>query len=79
MHSQLTAATNFCLTAGNALIAGRLQLVGDAVERAKHVVHEVRRHLDEPKHIPADSVAGIRDRLAELEKQISKLEARFQS
>ena len=79
MRSQLTAATNFCLAAENALIVGRLQLVGDAVERAKHTVQQVRAHLEEPNHIPADSVAGIRDRLEELEKQISDLEAGLQS
>ena len=77
MHSQLTSASNFCSTAENALIAGRLQLGLDAVERAKHTVQRVRTHLEEPNHVPADSVAGIRDRLVELEKQISELEVRL--
>lgn len=44
------------------------------VERARHTVQRVRAHLEEPNHIPADSVAGTRDRLVELESLISKLE-----
>ena len=35
---------------------------------------DIRVHLEEPNDVPADSVAGICDRLVELEKQISNLE-----
>lgn len=77
MRSQLAAASNLCLTAGNALTLGQVRLGIDAVHKARHTVQRVRVHLEEPNHVPADSVAGIRDRLVELEEQISNLEARL--
>jgi hypothetical protein len=75
---QLLAAFNFCSTAQNALVLGRVQCFREAIENARHTAQTVRVHLDEPHHVPADSIAGIRDRLAELERQLSRLEARFQ-
>lgn len=75
LHSQLTAASNFCSTAKNAFVVGRLDLGRARVERARHTVQRVRAHLEEPNHIPADSVAGTRDRLVELESLISKLKS----
>lgn len=77
IHSQLTAASNFCSTAEHALIFGRFDLARVAVERARHTVQQVGAHLEEPNHVPADSVAGARDRLWELERFISRLEEQF--
>jgi len=79
MRSQLTAAFNYCSSAENAFAFGRVQLGINAVQKAKHVAQKVRVHLEEPNHVPADAVAGIRDELAGLERQISSLEARLQS
>ena len=79
MRAQLTAAFNYCSTAEQSLIVGRVQLGMNAVQNAKHVAQKVRLHLEEPNHVPADAVAGLRDELAGLERQISKLEARLRS
>jgi hypothetical protein len=79
MRSQLIAASSLCFTAENAVALDQVQLGLDAVQKAKHTAQSVRVHLDEPHHIPADSVAAISDQLAELEKRISKVEARFHS
>lgn len=79
MRSQLAAASNFCSTAANAATLGQVQLGLDAVQKAKHTAQWVRVHLEEPNHIPADAVAGIRDELAALQRQISDLEAGLRS
>ena len=78
METQLTSAFNYCLTAENALgVLGRTENARRAIERARHVAEVVRAHVNEPNHIPADSVAIINQRLAELERRISGIEARF--
>lgn len=79
MRAQLTAGSKYCSTAEHAFIFGRVQLGINAAQNAKHVAQKVRLHLEEPNHVPANAVAGIRDELAELEREISNLEARFQS
>ena len=78
MESQLTSAFNYCSTADNALtILGRVEHARRATERARHVAEVVRAHLNEPNHVPADSVAGIKKRLAELDEQIAIIKARL--
>ena len=79
MHSQLTAATNYVSVAENALIVGRVRLVHDAFEKAIYTVQKVREHLQEPNRVPPDSAPGIRDRIVDLQKQISGLETRLRS
>ena len=77
--SQLTSAFTQCSVANTALALCHVQRGRDAVENARHTAQVVRAHLDEPDHVPPDSAAGLRDQLAELEKEISNLEARLQS
>lgn len=77
--SQLRSALTECSVAKTALALRQVQRGRDAVENASHTARVVRVHLEEPNHVPADSGAGLRDKLAELEKQISSLEARLQS
>jgi hypothetical protein len=40
-------------------------------------IGEVRFGLDEPNHVPADAVAGVRDQRAALKRKISSLELRL--
>jgi hypothetical protein len=78
MESQLDAAFNYCSTAQNALaVLGRVKDARRAIENARHTAESVRAHVNEPNHVPADSVAGINDRLAELGGRISRVETRF--
>jgi len=74
---QLDAAFTFCSTAGTAFILGRVQNAREAIANARHTAEAVHIHLAEPNHVPADSVASIADRLAQLENEISGLEGRF--
>ena len=74
-----STALNFCSTAENAFVLGEIRRGHKAIEKARHTADRVRVHLDQPNHISADSVPGIRDQLASLEKRISNLEARLQS
>ena len=78
MRLQLDAAFAFCSTAGTAFILGRVQNARAAIANARHTAETVHLHLAEPHHVPADSVASIADRLAQLENEISGLEGRFQ-
>ena len=74
--SQLTSAFHYCSTGENALaVLGRVETARDSIERARHTAEKVRTHVKEPNHVPADSVAGIKERLAELDRRISEIEA----
>jgi len=79
MQAQLNSAFNYCLTAKNSFVLGQVQLGHRALEKARHTAQFIHAHLKEPNHVPADSVAGILDQLAELEKRISSVEAQLQS
>lgn len=78
MELQLAAAFTSCETAENALLIDRVQNARKAIEHAKQTVRNVRVNLDEPKHVPANSVVGLRDKLARIESLVSRLEARLQ-
>jgi hypothetical protein len=77
IHTQIAAAFTYCSTAENALVVAKIQQGREAIEKASHVVQVVRAHLDEPRHVPADSVTGIVDELTQLEKRIAELEGHF--
>jgi hypothetical protein len=77
MQSQLAAALNLCLTAGNALGLGEHQLARTAIEKVRHVIEVIRVHVDEPGHVPEDAMASIRHQAAELERQMCSLEERL--
>lgn len=78
MELQLAAAFSHCEAAESALLLDRVQNARHAIDRARHTVHSVRCHLDEPKHIPTDSVAGLRHKLGAIESLVSRLEGRLQ-
>ena len=78
IESQLTSAFNYCSTGENALaVLGRVENARRSIEKARHTAEKVRTHVKEPNHVPADSVAGINERLAELDRRISDMEARL--
>ena len=79
VRTQLTAALNYCSTAENALVFGQTEKGRQAIERATHTAQSVHAHIEEPNHLPTDSVASVRDQLAELHRKISNIEARFPS
>src|SRR5262249_5625503 len=78
IESQLKSAFNYCLTAENALgVLGRMENARRAIAKARHVAEVVRAHVSEPNHVPADSIALLNERLAELDRRISSIEIRF--
>ncbi len=77
IQTRLITAFNVCITAENALVLNRVRHGREAIEKARHTAQSIRAHISEPGHVPADSVSGVLGRLAELEKQISKVEERF--
>jgi hypothetical protein len=78
IESQLNSAFNYCSTAENAMsVLGRVESARRAIENARHTAEKVRAHIKEPRHVPANSVAGISERLAELEGRISSIEMQF--
>ena len=75
IESQLTSAFNYCATAENAaVILGRMENARLSIEMARHTAEKVRAHIKEPHHVPADSVARINERLAELDVRIAASE-----
>ncbi len=79
MQAQITAAFIYCSTAENALVLGRVEYGRKASEKARHTAQVVRAHLNEPNHVPADSVAEILNQVTELERRVASLEARLQA
>jgi hypothetical protein len=79
IEAQLAAAFNFCSTAKNALALHQIQCCLDAIKSATHTARTVRIHLDEPNHVPAHSMVGVRDQLAKLETEIIHIEERASS
>ena len=77
VESQLSAAFTFCSVAKTAQGIGEVQHGCKAIKHARHTAQTVRVHLDEPDHVPADSLPDILDRLSELEEQLSRLEKGF--
>ena len=78
IESQLTSAFNYLSTGQNALaVLGRVENARRSIETARHTADKVRTHVKEPNHVPGDSVAGINERLAELDRRISDVEARL--
>lgn len=78
-RTQLTAALTYCSTAENALVLGQAEKGRQAIQKARHTAETVHAHIEEPNHLPADSVAIMRDHLGELRRKISNIEARFPS
>lgn len=78
IQSQLDAAFTYCVTAETALsVLGRVENARRAIERARRAAELVRAHVNEPNHVPADSVDRIKERLTELDSRISSLQARW--
>lgn len=76
IRAQLTAGFTACSVAETALALRQVHRWRDAVESARHIAQVVRVHLEEPNHVPAHSAAGLRHKLATLDKLIFNLEAR---
>ena len=77
MQAQLMAASTYCSTAENAIGMGRVENGRTAIAKARHTAETVRVHILEPNHVAADFVAEIRQRLTELDRRISTIEARL--
>lgn len=78
MELQLTSAFNYCSTGENALaVLGRVATAQHSIEKARHAAEKVRTHVEEPNHVPADSVTGINERLAELDRRIFDIEGQL--
>jgi hypothetical protein len=79
IRSKVAAAGTLCSVAGNALILGNTQTAHEALEKVKRTAEWVRVHLNDPHHVPADSVADLVDLVAELDRVIFPLESRISS
>ena len=78
IQSQLDAALTYCSTAETALaVLGRVENARRAIEKARRAAELVRAHINEPNHVPADSLNRINERLTELDTRISSIEARW--
>jgi len=78
IQSQLDAAFTYCSTAETALtVLGRVENARRAIEKARRAAELVQAHVNEPNHVPADSVDRINERLTELDTRVSSIEARL--
>ena len=55
----------------------RIDEAYSVVSRLRHTVELVRKHLDEPHHVPPDSLADARDELKRLKNRVIAVEERL--
>lgn len=68
IREQLSFALTLCSLAENDALSAK---EGEILARIHHTIEDVRRHLNEPNHVPPDAVDALR-------QMLSKLEARAQ-
>ena len=76
IQTQLDTGFTYCSTAEKALFLGKVEQGRQALANARHVAQKTREHMDEPHHVPDESLAGLHDRVKDLDAQISSIEGR---
>ncbi len=77
IRAQLSAGFTLCQLMEAAVGLSRTDEVRKLSGKVRRTVESVRRHLDEPHHVPEASLAEARDQLAQLETRVLGIEARL--
>ena len=74
IQSQVALGLTFCSVAELELKIGHSERIRKVIENLQRLSATVRRHLDEPDHVPSDAVEGVRTELVRLESRILALD-----
>ncbi len=77
IKAQLSAAVTLCALAEGDITYRRIDNAHLVIERVRHTVDSVRRHLDEPNHVSPSSLPEVRGQLAQVEKRVLALQGRL--
>ena len=83
IKAQLSTGFTFCglvesdISPKSNISKTRIDEAHNVVARLRHTVESVRKHLDEPHHVPPDSLADARDELERLENRVIAVEERL--
>ncbi len=77
IEAQLSAGSTLCRTMEATIGRGGTEDARNLLGQLRHTLESVRRHLDEPHHVPQESLAEARDQLAQLETQVLAVEKRL--
>ena len=76
IRSQIAIGLTFCSVAERQLRFGPAEHIDLVIARLRKLTATVRRHVNEPEHVPSGSVEKLRAELAHLERGILALEQR---
>lgn len=78
IRMQIEAGLTMCDAIEMEFDAERGQNVRARLEKIRHYVSVIQRHIDEPEHVPPESKPELLQRLTRFESRISELEDRFE-
>ena len=76
IRSQIAIALTFCSVAEWQLETGHAEHVDAVLAKLQKLAATVRRHLNEPNHVPSNEVERVRIELAQLESRTLAVEER---
>ncbi len=79
IKAQLSASSTLCKLMEAAVDHGRTDELHNLIGKLRETLASVDRHLDEPHHVPKESLADVRDQLARLERRVAAIEKRLKS
>ena len=79
IRSQIAIGYTFCNLAKSQLQTGRTGNARRVVEKLRRLAETIRRHLNEPNHVPRNEIEKLRTELEQLESSILDLEERERS
>jgi len=78
IRSQIALSLTFCSIAESQLKLGYTDQTRKVLEKLQRFAATIRRHLDEPDHVPSNHIETVRTELDVLESKILALEERKQ-
>ena len=76
MRSQIAAGLTFCGLAESELRNGNSAHAHEMLERLQKLSETLRRHLNEPNHVPSSEIEKVDTELVQLESRTLALEER---
>jgi hypothetical protein len=75
IETQLSLHFTLCEMAQTEVRYGQISEARKLIAKVRHQAAEIRFHINEPKHIPADSKAGLLKQLAQLQTRVDETES----
>jgi hypothetical protein len=77
VETQLSLAFTACALAETEILYRRADETDKLLHKLRHYAETIRRHLNDPKHLPRVAVANLRQQLTQLERRTGAIETRL--